>query len=128
MAISKTKFKTIDDYIGTFPEDVQEKLERLRQTIKNAVPEAEETISYNIPTFTLNGRYLIYFAGYRNHIALYPAPRPTNREFADKLSRYLGKGTRASIRLPIDEAIPSALVNSIVKARVAENLASANKK
>jgi uncharacterized protein YdhG (YjbR/CyaY superfamily) len=70
----KKEFRTIDEYIKTFPEDVQIILEKIRQTIRKAAPEAVEAISYGIPTFKLNGRYLVYFAAWKNHIGFYPMP------------------------------------------------------
>jgi len=74
MKSKRAGFNSIDEYIATFPKDVQKILEELRATIKAAAPDAEETISYNIPTFTLHGTYLIYFAGWKNHISMYPIP------------------------------------------------------
>ena len=74
MLTQKKQFGTIDEYIKTFPEDVQRILEKIRQTIKKAAPAAEEAISYQIPTFKLNGTYLVYFAAFKNHIGLYPPP------------------------------------------------------
>lgn len=71
--MAKTIYKSIDQYIGTFPEDVQKILKQVRQTIKEAAPDAEETINYQIPTFKLNGN-LVHFAAFKNHIGFYPAP------------------------------------------------------
>ena len=87
MKSKKVSFKSIDEYIGTFPENVQQIMEQLRGTIKSAAPEAGEKISYNMPTFTLNGTYLVYFAGWKDHIAFYGAPK-SNPEFTDDLSPY----------------------------------------
>ena len=75
MKTAKTSLKNIDEYIGGFPVEVQEILQKVRETIHRAAPKAEETISYNMPTFNLNGHYLIYFAGYKHHISLYRSPR-----------------------------------------------------
>ena len=110
--------KTIDEYIAGFPPDVQELLQKVRATIQKAAPEAEETISYKIPTFNLNGRYLIYFAGYKKHISLYPAPIG-NPEFAEEIAPYeSGKGT---LKFPLDGPIPFRLITRIVKFRAKEN-------
>ena len=110
--------KDIDEYIAGFPDDVQEILEKIRMTIRRAAPDAEETISYQIPTFTLNNKYLIYFAGYKRHIGLYPAPRGIGR-FKKELSVYgSGKGT---LRFPLDKPIPFDLISKLVRFR-AESL------
>ena len=122
MKTSQTAPTNIDEYIAGFPEAVQEKLEKIRMTIKKAAPDAEETISYKIPTFNLKGKYLIYFAAYKKHIALYPAPIG-NEEFKEEISPYeSGKGT---LQFPLDKPIPFNLIRKIVKYRAKENLASA---
>ena len=110
---------TIDEYIADFPSEVQEILQKVRATIKKAAPDAEETISYKIPTFNLKGRYLIYFAGYKKHISLYPAPMG-NPEFAEDIAPFAsGKGT---LKFPLDKPIPYKLIKKIVKFRAKENL------
>ena len=111
--------KDIDAYIAGFPTDVQQILEKIRKTIRKAAPEAEETISYLIPTFNLKGRYLIYFAAYKKHIGLYPAPRG-NERFKKELSRY--EGGKGTVRFPLDKPIPLALITRIVKFRIKQNL------
>lgn len=114
--------KTIDEYISGFPKDVQEILKKIRLTIRKAAPDAQETISYKMPTFTLKGSYLVYFAAYKNHIGFYAAPRG-NMEFKEELSVYeSGKGT---LQFPLDKPIPFDLISRIVKFRVKENLAEA---
>lgn len=114
--------KNIDEYIAGFPRDVQEILEKVRMTIRGAAPDAEETISYQIPTFTLKGKYLIYFAAYKKHIAVYPAPIG-NAEFKEEMSVYgSGKGTA---KFPLDKPIPFDLIRKIVRFRIKENLARA---
>lgn len=111
--------KNIDEYIASFPDDVQAILRKIRSTIRKAAPDAQETISYQIPTFTLNGRYLIYFAGYTKHISIYPAPRGVE-QFKKALAAYqAGKGT---LRLPLDKPIPFGLIRRIVKFRMKENM------
>src|SRR2546425_9695709 len=95
----QTAPKDIDEYIAGFTNDVQEILEKIRMTIRKATPDAEETISYQIPTFTLKDRYLVYFATFKKHIGLYPAPIG-NAEFKEELSVYgAGKGTA---KFPLD--------------------------
>jgi uncharacterized protein YdhG (YjbR/CyaY superfamily) len=121
----KVTFNSIDEYISTFPEDVQKILQELRKTIKAAAPDAGETISYGIPTFTLNGKYLIYFGGWKNHISIYPIPTGTEA-FNKQVSKYVeGKGT---LKFPIDKPLPMKLITKIVKLRVAENLKRTDKK
>ena len=125
MKSKKVTFKSIDEYIGTFPEDLEKILEELRGTIKSAAPEAEETISYNIPTFKMNGRYLIYFAGWKNHISLYPIP-VGSEAFNKQIAKYAeGKGT---LKFPIDKPLPLKLITKIVKLKVAENRKRIDKK
>ena len=114
----RTAAKNIDEYIEGFPPDVQKTLKKIRQTIRKAAPDAEETISYQMPAFKLHGM-LIFFAGYANHISLYPAPRGA-AEFKKELTAY--KGGKGTVQLPLDEPIPYDLVTRIVKFRVAQNL------
>ena len=119
MRTDQTAPKNIDEYIAGFPHDVQEILEKIRMTIRKAAPEAEETISYQMPTFTLNGHYLVYFAAFKKHIGFYPAPIG-NAEFEQELSVYgAGKGT---VKFPLDQPIPFDLISKIVKFRAKENL------
>jgi uncharacterized protein YdhG (YjbR/CyaY superfamily) len=113
------KFETIDEYIKTFPNDVQGILEKIRQTIRLAAPEAVETISYQMPAFKLNGRNLVYFAAWKNHIGFYPMPSGTEA-FKKELSLY--KGAKGSVRFPIKKPIPFDLVKKIVNYRIKENL------
>jgi uncharacterized protein YdhG (YjbR/CyaY superfamily) len=118
------QFQTIDEYIGTFPEDVQRILNELRQTIREAAPEAEETINYQMPTFTLNGN-LVHFAAFENHIGFYPTPSGIEA-FKQELSRY--KGAKGSVQFPMDQPLPLPLIRRIVEYRVKENLARKQKK
>jgi len=124
MKANQTAPKSIDEYIAGFPNDVQAILEKIRLTIRKAAPEAEETISYKMPTFNLNGHYLVYFAAYKKHIGFYPVPTG-NEEFQKELSVYQsGKGT---LQFPLDKPIPFSLISKIVKFRMKENLAGAAK-
>lgn len=117
-------FKTIDEYIDTFPEDVQKILNELRQTIRETAPEAEETINYQMPTFTLNGN-LVHFAAFKNHIGFYPTPSGIEA-FKDELAAY--KGAKGSVQFPMDEPLPMPLIRRIVEYRVKENLERKPKK
>jgi uncharacterized protein YdhG (YjbR/CyaY superfamily) len=118
MATSKKGFKTIDEYIAKFPVNVQSILEELRRAIRESAPEAEETISYQMPAFKLNG-IVVWLAAYKNHIGFYPKTSAIE-EFKPELSDYeVSKGT---IRFPLDKQIPLDLVKKIVRYRVKENL------
>jgi uncharacterized protein YdhG (YjbR/CyaY superfamily) len=114
----------MDEYISTFPEDVQRILHELRQTIKQAAPEAEETINYQMPTFTLNGN-LVHFAAFKNHIGFYPTPSGIEA-FEKELSPY--KRAKGSVQFPMDKPLPLALIRRIVEYRVRENLERKQKK
>jgi uncharacterized protein YdhG (YjbR/CyaY superfamily) len=125
MKSNKVTFHSIDEYISSFPDNVQKIMKQLRKTIKAAAPEAGEKISYNMPTFTLNGKYLVYFAGWKNHIAFYGAPKG-NLDFKEDLSAYeAGAGT---LQFPYDKPVPYNLITKIVKFRAAENLKRTDKK
>lgn len=117
MRIDKVGPNSIDDYIKQFPADVQVILQSLRQTIKDAAPEATEKMSYQMPTFYLNGN-LVHFAAYDKHIGFYPAPRGIEA-FKEELSQY--KGAKGSVQFPIHEPMPLDLIGKIVKFRVEEN-------
>jgi len=115
---NKKQFKTVDEYIETFPKGVQGILQRMRLTIRKAAPEAVETISYHMPTFKLNGKGLVYFAAYENHVGLYPIPSGM-KAFEKELSAY--KQGKGSVQFPIDKPIPYDLVRRIVVYRAKEN-------
>jgi uncharacterized protein YdhG (YjbR/CyaY superfamily) len=117
-------YTTIDEYIDTFPEDIRKILNQLRQTIREAAPEAEETINYQMPTFTLHGN-LVHFAAFKNHIGFYPTPSGIEA-FQKELAPY--KGAKGSVQFPIDEPLPLPLIRKIVKYRVKENLERKQKK
>lgn len=119
-----TKTDSIEAYIAGFPKHTQEILEQIRSTIKSVAPDASEAIKYAIPTFILNGN-LVHFAGYKNHIGLYPAPSGME-QFEEEIAMYkTGKGT---LQFPIDQPMPLDLIARIVKFRVQENEAKAKKK
>lgn len=122
--MTTTKPDDIEEYIAGFPKSVQKILEQVRATIKKAAPEAEETISYAMPAFTLQGRYLVYFAAFKNHIGFYPAP-VGNEAFKKVFSAYkTGKG---SVQFPLDKPMPLDLITKIVKCRIDENLKKGKK-
>lgn len=113
----RTQYATIDEYIASFPPEVQEKLRSIRAVIHATVPDAEETIRYAIPTFRLNGRNLVHFAGFRDHISFFPTASGVNH-FRGELSPYtISKGT---IRFPLDEPMPLDLVERITHFRAEE--------
>src|SRR5258705_1426623 len=114
MRTDQTAPKDIDEYIAGFPNDVQKILEKIRLTIRKAAPDAEETIKYQMPTFTQNGN-LIHFAAFKKHIGLYPVPRGSET-FKDELSKY--EGAKSTVRFPLDKPIPFPLISKIVKFRV----------
>ena len=124
MAAARRQFKTMDEYINTFPEDVRRILNELRRTIKEVAPDAEETINYQIPTFTLEGN-LVHFAAFEHHIGFYPTPSGMEA-FKEELSGY--KGAKGSVQFPIDEPLPLPLIRRIVEYRVKENLERKQKK
>ncbi len=121
MKIDQPTSKSIDEYIAGFPPDVQEILEKIRITIRKAAPDADETFSYQMPTFTLKGN-LVHFAAFKKHIGLYPTPTGIE-EFKDELSAY--KSAKGSVQFPLDKPIPFDLISRIVAFRREENLAKA---
>jgi uncharacterized protein YdhG (YjbR/CyaY superfamily) len=110
--------QNIDDYIAGFSPEIRELLERIRTTIRQAAPDAQETISYQIPTFTQNGN-LVHFAAFKKHIGFYPTSSGIEK-FKEELSAY--KGAKGSVQFPLDKAIPYDLISRIVTFRVRENL------
>jgi len=113
--------QTIDDYIAGFPADVQEILQKIRGIVHEVAPDAQETIKYQMPTFTLQGN-LVHFAAYQNHIGFYPIPTGIEA-FKEELSLYkTGKG---SVQFPLDQPIPYGLIERMVRFRAAENLEKA---
>jgi len=124
MEVKKTTFESIDEYILQFPPDIQEILKMLRKVIKESAPDAEEKISYQMPTFALHGN-LVHFAAHKNHIGFYPAPSGIDA-FKHELSEY--KGAKGSIQFPIGKPMPYELISKIVKFRVTENIKKAESK
>ena len=124
MKTDQTAPTTIDGYIAGFPQDVQEILEKVRATIKEAAPDAQEAIKYQMPTFTFKGN-LVYFAAFKNHIGFYPIPTGIE-QFKKELSVY--KQGKGSVQFSLDQPIPYDLIRRIVEFRVQENIAKAAKK
>ena len=117
--------QNIDSYIAGFPEETQAILKQVRAAISEAAPDAQETISYAIPTFTLNKTNLVHFAGFKNHIGFYPAPTGSEA-FKRELSGYkTGKG---SVQFPLKQAMPLELIRKIVQFRVREVMKQSSEK
>jgi uncharacterized protein YdhG (YjbR/CyaY superfamily) len=109
------RFATVDDYIASYPPDVRDILEKIRRTILVAAPGTKETISYGIPTITAGDRYLMYFAGWKHHVSVYPVPR-ADAALRREMARYEhGKGT---LRFPLSKPIPYELIGRVVVAAV----------
>lgn len=117
MEANKITVKSIDEYISQFPLEVQEVLKTLRKVIRDAAPDAEEKISWQMPTFTLHGN-LVHFAAHKNHIGFYPSPSGIET-FKQELSAF--KGAKGSVQFPLNKPLPYELISKIVKFRVAEN-------
>jgi uncharacterized protein YdhG (YjbR/CyaY superfamily) len=116
--MAKTDFKSVDDYIAAQPEGVRPLLQSVRSAIRKAVPGADEMISYQLPSYKLNGKALIYFSGWKQHWSLYPATGGVVKTFAKELAAYeVEKGT---IRFPLSRSIPAKLVEQIAKLRAKE--------
>ena len=116
--MAKTDFTSVDEYIASHPEAVQGLLKRVRSTLRKAVPEAKEVISYKIPTYKLPGGPVLYFAGWKRHYSLYPATDHVVEAFKDDLAPYeVDKGT---IRFPFSEPVPVKLIERIAKFRAKE--------
>src|ERR1700692_5001060 len=118
------KQKDIDDYISKFPADVQAILQKLRETIRHAAPEAKETISYMMPAFKQHG-ILVYFAAWEKHIGMYP-PISGNKTLEKAIARYAG--AKGNLQFPLDEPIPFDLIERIVTLRVKQDSAKAEAK
>jgi uncharacterized protein YdhG (YjbR/CyaY superfamily) len=116
--------ETIDQYIASFPRDIQKLLKQMRTTISKAAPKAEEAIKYAIPTFVLNGN-LVHFAAFKNHIGFYPAPSGID-EFKKELSVY--ESSKGAVKFPLDKPLPLKLITAIVKFRAAENMTKSKAK
>lgn len=109
---------TVDEYISAFPEDVQGILAKVRTAVRKAAPGAEETIGYGMPTYKLNGKNLVHFAAFKNHIGFYPTPTGIEA-FKRELAKY--EGAKGSVQFPLDERVPLGLIARIVEFRAGEN-------
>ena len=121
MAVTPDGPRNVDEYISTFSPDVQAILQKIREVVRNAAPDAQEVISYRMPAFKLKG-VLVYFAAFRNHIGLYP-PISGEARLERAVARYAGE--TGNLRFPLDEPIPYDLIERITKLRVQQNLAKA---
>lgn len=118
MKTKRSVAQNVEEYIARFPAEVRSRLTKVRAAIREVAPQAEELISYNIPSYKLAGTYLIYFAGFAKHIGMYPAPRTADK-FKDELAKYGGgKGT---VQFPHDRPLPISLIRRIVKFRAQMN-------
>ncbi len=124
--MAKTDYRTADEYIATFPDDVQRVLQTVRQTIREAVPDAEEVISYQIPVFKFHG-WLLYYSAYKNHYSLScPPPFTLFEVFKNELSAY--EVTKSAIKFPLDQPIPVKLIGDMAMFRAKENIENESKK
>ncbi len=110
--MAKTDFKNIEEYLKTMPVEIVPKLQEMRQIIHAAAPEAEEAISYQIPTFKLNGKFVGYFAGFKDHISFYPLPKDDEKLLKEMEPYVAGKGT---LRFSLDKPLPKVLISKVVK-------------
>ncbi len=124
MEENKTTYTTIDEYIALFEPEVQQKLQALRAVIKEAAPNAQEKISWQMPTFTLYGN-LVHFAAHKNHIGFYPGASGIET-FLPKLTAY--KTSKGAVQFPMEKPLPFELITEIVKFRAAQNIEEADKK
>jgi uncharacterized protein YdhG (YjbR/CyaY superfamily) len=122
--MQKNNLNSSDTYIATFPNDIQEILIKIRKTILEKAPNAIESMSYGMPAYKTNGKPLVYFAGYKNHIGFYATPQG-HTEFSKELSKY--KSGKGSVQFPIDQPMPLDLIGRIVEFRVNENQSKTKK-
>jgi uncharacterized protein YdhG (YjbR/CyaY superfamily) len=125
MDSTRRKPKTIDEYLAGVDADHRDALQKLRETIHTVAPTAEECISYGIPAFRLNGRSLVFFGAWANHCAFYPGSSNTLKKFRNELRNF--QTSKGTLRFSPDKPMPVALVKKLLKARIAENNARANR-
>jgi uncharacterized protein YdhG (YjbR/CyaY superfamily) len=116
--MAKTDFRSVDDYIATFPDDTQAILQRVRRTIRKAVPDADEVISYQIPGYKVRGARVIYFAGWKEHYSLYPVTDSTAKAFKEDLAPH--EVIKATVRFSLAKPVPVTLIERIAKFRAKE--------
>ena len=126
MDSAKKKPKTIDEYFANVGPDYRKTLQKLRQTIQAAAPKAEECISYGIPAFRLDHRFLVFFGAWANHCAFYPGSAATLKNFRNELRNF--QTSKGTIHFSPDKPLPAALVRKLVKTRIAEDNDRANRK
>ena len=120
---TRSTASSIDEYIAGFPPETRKMLKELRALIRASAPDATETISYAIPTFDLNGRHLVHFAGYEKHVGFYPTASGIDA-FKEELKHY--KSSKGSVQFPLGQPLPTGLIRRIVEYRVAENIGKAS--
>lgn len=125
MTTNKPQPATVDEYIATWPADVQTRMQAIRQAMRDAAPQATEALKYAVPTFVYMDKNLISFGGAKNHIGIYPTPSATEA-FAEKIGRY--RSGRGSVQLPLDEPVPTDLIRELTAFRAAEVEAAAARK
>lgn len=116
--MAKTNFQSVDDYLASQPDDARAVLERVRATIRKAIPNAEETISYQIPSYNVGGVAALYFAGWKEHFSMYPATRTLQADLRDDLASY--KVAKGTIRFELADPLPVRLIARIAKHRANE--------
>jgi uncharacterized protein YdhG (YjbR/CyaY superfamily) len=126
MDSTNRKPETIDEYLASVNSDHRKALQKIRETIRAVAPNAEECISYGIPAFRLKGRSLVFFGAWANHCAFYPGSSTTLKKFRNELRNF--QTSKGTLRFSPDKPVPVALVKKLLKARIAENNAGANKK
>ena len=117
--MAKIRFATVTDYIATQPPKTRAALRKVRTAMRKALPKSEEVISYQIPAYRLNGRIVIYFAGWKEHYSIYPAQRRLVAAFKDKLAPY-EVNNKGTIRFPLSEPVPVGLIQAIARFRAKE--------
>jgi len=123
MAKKSQKIDSVDDYIGTFPKATQALLREVREAIKAEAPGASEKITYKMPTYDLNGKHLVFFSGWKNHISLYPIPGGPE-DFRAEFVFY--RAEKSTLQFPIDQPLPLPLIRRIVRNLVEENMKNAS--
>ena len=122
--IDKMQYDTIDEYIGSFPPETQKALTKMRDLIREEAPGSVETFSYAIPTFDVNGKHLVHFAGFERHIGFYPTPSAIEA-FKAELTPY--KSAKGSVQFPLTEPLPADLIRRMVQFRLQECRSSAKR-
>ena len=119
MPMSTNHSRTVDEYVASFPKSVRDILARLRRVVREAAPQAEETMSYGMPTFNLDGKPLVFFAAWKNHVGFYPVNSSIAEKFKNELAPF--KMAKGSVQFPFDKPVPFDLVRKIAEFRVKES-------